>query len=109
MVLLTSNLPHSNEGFSAMSHRSSAPHSLDLVIDFVNTVDLDRGEDELLDAAALSAWLADRGLLAKGERAGAEHLARARELREALRATMLANNGGPAPGPALGMLEQAAR
>ena len=36
----------------------------------------------------------------KGERVGPEHLARALELREALRRTMLANNGGPEEQPA---------
>jgi len=92
-----------------MADERPTPHRLDLVIDFVNTADLDRGEEELRDPGALSDWLAGRGLLGEGERAGPEHLARALELREALRQTMLANNGGPAEEPALGRLEQAAR
>jgi len=92
-----------------MSQPDSAPHSLDLVIDFVNTFDLDEGKEELGDAAALSGWLVDRGLLAQGERAGSEHLERALALREALRATMLANNGGAEDLPAAELLERAAR
>src|SRR5262249_20783064 len=92
-----------------MSHPDSAPHSLDLVIDFVNTVDLDKGDDDLSDAAALTAWLAERGLLEEGAAAGQEDLARALELREALRTTMLANNGGAESEPAGELLERAAR
>src|SRR5436309_15730258 len=92
-----------------MSQPDSAPHRLDLVIDFVNTFDLDRDEEALGGPAALSAWLEDRGLLAKGERAVREDLERAIELREALRRTMLANNGGPEDEPATALLEAAAR
>jgi predicted RNA-binding Zn ribbon-like protein len=92
-----------------MSETPNAPHQLDLVIDFVNTFELDTGEEALEDPARLSSWLAGRGLLAKGETAGPEDLARALELREALRRTMLANNGGPAAEPQTALLERAAR
>src|SRR4051794_36783511 len=107
MVLLHVTYHIRTKVSATMSHPDSAPHSLDLVIDFVNTADFDRGEEALADPAGLSAWLAERGLLAEGEQAGPEHLQRALDLREALRRTMLANNGGPAEEPAL--LEQAAR
>ncbi len=92
-----------------MSDQRPAPHGLDLVIDFVNTVDLDTGEEALGDAAGLSSWLGARGLLATGRQAGAEDLARALELREALRRTMLANNDGPAAEADAAVLERAAR
>jgi predicted RNA-binding Zn ribbon-like protein len=92
-----------------MSDTRPAPHRLDLVIDFVNTSDLDAGEEALGDPAGLSSWLTGHGLLAKGEPVGPEDLARALELREALRRTMLANNDGPSGEPAGEMLEQAAR
>jgi predicted RNA-binding Zn ribbon-like protein len=92
-----------------MADKRSAPHRLDLVIDFVNTLDLDTGEEAIGDAGALGGWLAGRGLLAKGERAGPGDLARAHELREALRQTMLANNGATAGQPAGELLERAAR
>jgi predicted RNA-binding Zn ribbon-like protein len=88
---------------------NAAPHRLDLVIDFVNTVDLEKREEELSDPAALSRWLAGRDLLATGERVGPEELARALELREALRRTMLANNGAPEDEAAVALLEAAAR
>lgn len=92
-----------------MSDTRPAPHQLDLVIDFVNTFELDTGEEALGDAAHLGSWLADRGLLRKGAQAGAEDLARAVELREALRRTMLANNGGAPADSDTALLERAAR
>ena len=87
-----------------MSHPDSAPHRLDLVIDFVNTFELDTGEEALGDPAGLSGWLAERGLLEEGQRARREDLERAIELREALRRTMLANNGGPEDAAATALL-----
>jgi predicted RNA-binding Zn ribbon-like protein len=58
---------------------------LQLVCDFVNTLDVESGTDEL------DAWLRARGLWAP--RAGADELAAARSVREALRDLMRANNG----------------
>lgn len=92
-----------------MADDRPAPHKLDLVIDFVNTADLDRGEEALADPPGLERWLRGHGLLAKGERVGREDLARAIELREALRRTMLANNGAGADRAAGELLERAAR
>ncbi len=85
-----------------------APHSLDLVIDFVNTADPDSGE-VIKGPADLARWLTGRELMAAGERAGPEDYERAVELREALRSTMLANNGGPDDAAATTLLEAAAR
>jgi predicted RNA-binding Zn ribbon-like protein len=85
------------------------PHQLDLVIDFVNTLDLETAEEELSGPAALASWLAQRGLLAGGRRATPAQLAAAIELREALRRTMLTNNGGPGDREAAERLEAAAR
>jgi predicted RNA-binding Zn ribbon-like protein len=91
--------------------RDPAPGSLALVQDFVNTVDREHGPDLLDDAAGFVEWLALRDL------GGAPHapppistaeLARARELREALRALLLANHGKPAPAAARAVLETAA-
>ncbi len=66
----------------------------DLILDFVNTLHKAPAGDEetLASAAALGAWLHERGLL-PGTRASASDLARARALREALRQLLLANNG----------------
>ncbi len=84
-----------------MSQTRAAPHQLDLVIDFVNTLDIEAGTDEL------GAWLAARGLPA--ESVGEEGLERARALREALRQAMLANNGGAVVKSAEELLEEEAR
>jgi predicted RNA-binding Zn ribbon-like protein len=80
---------------------------LQLVIDFVNTLDLETGADEFTSPEALAGWLAQRGLLEEG-RAGDGDLAAAIELREALRATLATHNGAkPEPGVAA-VLEHAA-
>ena len=68
-------------------------NEVDLILDFVNTLHKDPAgnEEGLTSPAALGAWLHDRGLL-EGKRATAAELARAIELREALRRLLLANN-----------------
>lgn len=85
------------------------PHDLQLVIDFVNTADLEAGTDELSAAADLGAWLAGHGMAdgAAAAPSAAEH-AEALRLREALRAVLLAHNGEPAPAAAAAVLERAA-
>jgi predicted RNA-binding Zn ribbon-like protein len=89
--------------------RDPAPHDLDLVIDFVNTLDVESGVDQLATPDVLAAWLAGRGLLARSRPVKRDELALAVGLREALRAAMLANNGGPADDAAWRRLETAAR
>ncbi len=73
--------------------REPAPGALALVQDLVNTVDREHGPDLLDDAAGLREWL-DRRDLAPGAVVSAADLRHAREVREALRALLLANNGG---------------
>jgi predicted RNA-binding Zn ribbon-like protein len=65
----------------------------ELIRDFVNTIELDTGVDELTTRASLSAWCAAHGLAPKSARASAEDLSEALALREAIRALLLANNG----------------
>jgi predicted RNA-binding Zn ribbon-like protein len=86
-----------------VSSDSVAPHDLGLVVDFVNTRDLDRDTDELSTPAGLAAWLHKRRMTAAGIRIEAEELRHAIELREALRAVLLGHNGSSAGGgvPAL--------
>jgi predicted RNA-binding Zn ribbon-like protein len=83
---------------------------LEQVIDFVNTLEVETGEDALETPAELARWLTERGLLeARPGRLREADRDRAIELREALRAMMLANNGA-APDPrAVAVLERAAR
>jgi predicted RNA-binding Zn ribbon-like protein len=68
-----------------------APEPLELVRSFVNTYDHEDGTERLPDSGALTAWLDDHGLGAPP--ATADDLARARELRESLRA-ILQHHGG---------------
>jgi len=73
---------------------NAAPEPLRQVQLFVNSADVEHGADWMPD------WLAERGL--SGE------LARARELREALRVLVLANNGFPVDEEALALVNAAA-
>jgi predicted RNA-binding Zn ribbon-like protein len=86
--------------------REPAPGSLRIVQAFVNTVDREHGPDLLADAAGFSEWLERNLLPADGASAD---LAAVREVREALRALLLANNGEPHDPRAQGVLERAAR
>lgn len=65
----------------------AAPAPLRLLQLFVNTADHENGREWLPDQAALDVWLAEHEL------PGGAELRRARELREALRALLRANNG----------------
>jgi predicted RNA-binding Zn ribbon-like protein len=85
------------------------PNDLGVVIDFVNTLDIEEGTDELADPAGLSSWLSAHGLRADADAPAhpSEHR-RAIVLREALRSLMLTNNGGAGDGGAAEELERAA-
>jgi len=69
-----------------------APGELERVRDFVNTLDVETGEDALSSPDALRAWLQSHHL---GPARGATRadLVAARRLREAIRALLLENNG----------------
>jgi predicted RNA-binding Zn ribbon-like protein len=71
--------------------RLAAPGDLELVRDFVNTLDVLPGTDEMEDASSLASWLVEHRLVAAPPELSGEDLARARSLREALRALLLAN------------------
>jgi predicted RNA-binding Zn ribbon-like protein len=86
--------------------REPAPGSLRIVQAFVNTVDQEHGPDLLDDGAGFAEWL-DRNLLPADQ--AAEGLAAAREVREALRSLLLANNGEPDDPRARAVLDAAAR
>ncbi len=86
------------------------PHALDLVIDFVNTLDLEEGTDALATPQGLATWLADKRLLkARAAPPSEADRVQAIRLREALRKLMLANNGGAPDDRAGSELERAAR
>ena len=88
--------------------RAPAPGRLALVQGLVNTVDREHGPDLLDDPGGLAEWLQRRGLLEPGATVTAAQRDAARDLREALRALLLANNGEPEPPWARRALEAAA-
>jgi predicted RNA-binding Zn ribbon-like protein len=75
--------------------RLAAPGELELVRDFVNTRDLEKGTDRIDGPRRLSTWLAERGFAPDTPKATDDDVTRARSLREALRAMLLANAGFP--------------
>ena len=86
------------------------PHSLELVIDFVNTLDPDEPADAFATPEGLGEWLERRGLLNAADLPLREVDRReAVRLREALLALMLAHNGIPADARALRELDRVAR
>ncbi len=91
-----------------MSKTQEAPGELERVREFVNTLDVEAGTEELASPAALGQWLAERGL--GPARATREDLRRALELREALRAVLLAHtNRLSVPAQAASVLDRTAQ
>jgi predicted RNA-binding Zn ribbon-like protein len=89
--------------------RLAAPGELELVRDFVNTRDLEKGTDRIDEPRRLSSWMEEQGLASAGPTLTDEDVARARRLREALRAMLLANAGFPVAQEAVEELNGAAR
>ena len=88
---------------------AQVPHSLELVIDFVNTLDTDEGTDAFATREGLGSWLVNRGLLEPAYLPLPEADRReAIGLREALRTLMLAHNGVLAEGDAARALDEVA-
>jgi predicted RNA-binding Zn ribbon-like protein len=75
-----------------MTAHSAPAQGAVLVRDFVNTLDIDTGEDLLKSPAALTAWLRGRGLAADGPATDAD-LEAALALREGLRAALHDHHG----------------
>ncbi|HZQ38342.1 MAG TPA: CGNR zinc finger domain-containing protein [Dehalococcoidia bacterium] len=75
-----------------MADRPPAPGQLAVVQAFVNTLDVETGQDDLCDAGALCAWLAERELIEPDAALGPADLRRAVQLREALRDLLAAHH-----------------
>jgi predicted RNA-binding Zn ribbon-like protein len=71
--------------------RLAAPGDLELIRDFVNTLDILPGADKFADPAGLALWLVDHRLVPLSPALTHKDLSRAKKLREALRAFLLAN------------------
>ena len=88
--------------------RKDALEQLELVRSFVNTRHLDRHTEELGTTDSLREWLAERGLMDAAEPVSEGDLRRAHDVREGLRALLLANNGEPLDRAAVERLDRAA-
>ena len=75
--------------------RLAAPGNLEVVRDFVNTVDVLPSTEELENPAGLASWLEGHGIVPTRPALTDEDLVRARVLREALRGLLMANAGFP--------------
>jgi predicted RNA-binding Zn ribbon-like protein len=83
--------------------RPKAPGRLALLQRFINSSNHDFPPewDRLGTGKKAEAWLRQKGLVAPGDRIADADAARLRELREALRAVVVANRGGQPPAAAL--------
>ena len=89
------------------SAAKTAPEPLYLVQRFINSVDLESGEDELDSPEALASWLTERGLIEEGDVVSAADLRRALDVREGLRAVLREHNGLPLDEERVRRLDQA--
>lgn len=104
------SIPNNTFFDSEPGGRAAAPGRLALVQAFVNTV-ASEGEfhwEAIGDPGSLRSWLVGKGLLAEGEPVDVGAVDRAREVREALRALLAANNGREVPAAAVATLNAAA-
>ena len=85
----------------------TAPQPLYLVQRFVNSVDLETGEDELASPEALRDWFAGLGLMDTDDPVSGADLRRALDVREGLRAVLRQNNGLPLEQEAVERLDRA--
>jgi predicted RNA-binding Zn ribbon-like protein len=85
----------------------TAPQPLYLVQRFVNSVDLETGEDEFPSPEALRDWFAERGLMDAADEVSAGDLRRTIDVREGLRAVLRQHNGLPLDEAAVERLDRA--
>ncbi len=89
--------------------RPPAPAALRTVQEFVNTTNLESGQDAIDTPAGLASWLIGHRLLDAAETVAQADVRRAAELREALRLMLVTNGGGPPMPAAPATLDLAAR
>src|SRR3954451_19821832 len=91
--------------------RPKAPGRLELLQRFINSYnhDFPPDWDRIGTKAKTKAWLGQKGLVAPDDQVTAASAARLRELREAIRALAIANQGGPPEPAALDVIRTASR
>lgn len=91
-----------------VTDHDAVPGGLELVAAFVNTYAVDRDVDDIATPESLAAWAARRGLAPAHARPTDADVARARALREGLRAALAANAGDVPEDDALRRLDDVA-
>ncbi len=86
-----------------------APGRLELLQQFVNTLDVETGEDDWATPGQLSEWMVGRGLLDEGIELSPLDLARTVALREAVRELGRVNDGADPDPETLAALDREAR
>ena len=76
-----------------MADRETASGALGLVQAFVNTIDMQGGDEQLADPNTLAGWLVARGLMRQAEQASEGDLKHTIAVREAIRGVIGANSG----------------
>lgn len=93
----------------ATGRPNTAPGQLGLVQNFLNTIDVDTGRDDLADLAAAHAWMAGRRLISPGTVYDEADRRRLIEVRRALHGLVAANGGAGVQRRAVTTLNEAAR
>jgi predicted RNA-binding Zn ribbon-like protein len=88
---------------------AAPPAGLATIRSFINTGDLDTGEEHLSNPGGLAAWLSEHDLAGPGETWTRADLARTVRLREALRSLAAANAGETASTDAVAVIERQRR
>ncbi len=88
--------------------RPEAPGRLDLIREFVNTIDLEDGTEQIGSPDGLGAWLRERELVEPDAEVGETEVKRVLAVREALREQLKANNGMERDPSAVPTLHEAA-
>jgi predicted RNA-binding Zn ribbon-like protein len=92
---------------SSSVNKAAVAAEADLLVEFVNTRDVEEDTDSIADPGALAAWIEEKTGDHAGE-LGREDAGRVLALRESLRALLLANNGEQTKGNNLVPLREAA-
>ena len=94
------------------SPEKTAPEPLRLVQRFINSTEIHETrptDEELASPEALRDWLAERDLMDRSEAVSDADLARALDVREGLRALLMAHNGEPLDSERIEKLDRVAR
>ncbi len=87
-----------SEGRQPVDPAPRSADAVDVVLDFLNSVDVECGTDEMRDGGSWDAWIAGRPCFADLPAEGADGVRRARPLRDYLRARALGEQA-TAPSP----------